>query len=191
MITLKKDKIPEVVNNLEEDNKVENNKLEMKKLTIIALLIFGTVGFANAQKLGHANFEEIVALLPERAQAEKEVQDLQKKLEGRLNSMVETYQKKVSEFENDTTMSQAMQASVAGEIQDLQRRIQEFQQTAYTEIETKQNELMAKMFEKVRTASIAVGEAEGYSYIFDASSGALLFAGGEDVTGKVKTQLGL
>ncbi|HKK40455.1 MAG TPA: OmpH family outer membrane protein, partial [Cryomorphaceae bacterium] len=118
-------------------------------------------------------------------------QELQQKLEGRLNKMVETYQGKVSEFESDTTMSQAMQASVAGEIQDLQKRIQEFQQTAYTEIETKQNELMAQMFEKVRAAAVAVGETDDYTYIFDASSGALLFAGGEDVTAKVKVQLGL
>jgi outer membrane protein len=149
------------------------------------------MGFANAQKLAHANFEEIVSLMPERAQAEKEIQELQQKLEGRLNSMVETYQQKVSEFESDTTMSQAMQASVAGEIQDLQRRIQEFQQTAYTEIETKQNELMGKMFEKVRTAAVAVGEKDGYTYIFDSSNGTLLYAGGEDITPKVKSQLGL
>jgi len=163
----------------------------MKKLSLIVLVILGTISFANAQKLGHANFEEIVSLMPERAAAEKEVQDLQKKLEGRLNSMVEAYQQKVAEFESDSTMSQAMQASVAGEIQDLQRRIQEFQQTAYTEIETKQNELMGKMFEKVRTAAVAVGEADGYTYIFDASNGTLLYAGGEDVTAKVKVQLGL
>lgn len=163
----------------------------MKKLIIAALLIFGATAYTQAQKLGHANFEEIVTLLPERAAAEKEIQDLQQKLEGRLNNMVETYQAKVAEFEADTSMSEAMQASVAGEIQDLQRRIQEFQQTAYTEIETKQNELMASMFEKVRVAAVAVGEADGYSYIFDASNGSLLFAGGEDVTPKVKVQLGL
>jgi outer membrane protein len=163
----------------------------MKKLIIAALLIIGSTAYAQAQKMGHANFEEIVTLLPERAAAEKTIQELQQKLEGRLNKMVETYQGKVSEFESDTTMSQAMQASVAGEIQDLQKRIQEFQQTAYTEIETKQNDLMASMFEKVRAAAVAVGEAEEYTYIFDASSGALLFAGGEDVTSKVKVQLGL
>ncbi|MCZ4407942.1 OmpH family outer membrane protein [Cryomorphaceae bacterium 1068] len=163
----------------------------MKKLIIAALLIIGATVSAQAQKLGHANFEEIVTLLPERAAAEKEIQELQLKLEGRLNKMVETYQAKVTEFESDTSMSEAMQASAAGEIQDLQKRIQEFQQTAYTEIETKQNELMAGMFEKVRVAAVAVGEAGGYTYIFDASNGSLLFAGGEDVTAKVKVQLGL
>ncbi|HKL39469.1 MAG TPA: OmpH family outer membrane protein [Cryomorphaceae bacterium] len=163
----------------------------MKKLIIAALLVIGATAYAQAQKMGHADFEEIVTLLPERATAEKTIQELQKKLEGRLNNMVETYQTKVAEFEADTTMSEGYQASVAAEIQDLQRRIQEFQQTAYTEIETKQNELMAEMFEKVRVAAVAVGETEGYTYIFDASSGALLFAGGEDVTAKVKAQLGL
>ncbi len=164
----------------------------MKKLVIITLVFLAAATATHAQKLGHANFEEIVAMLPERAQAEKEIQDLQAKLEGRLNSMVEAYQTKVTEFETDTTMSEAMQASVAGEIQDLQRRIQEFQQTAYTEIETKQNELMAAMFQKVREAAVAVGEANGYTYIFDAGpSSTVLYAGGEDVTSKVKTQLGL
>jgi outer membrane protein len=163
----------------------------MKKYILMTLVLFGSLSFATAQKFGHANFEEIVSLLPERAAAEKEIQDLQKKLEARLNSMVEAYQQKITELETDTTMSQAMQSSLAGEIQDMQRRIQEFQQTAYTEIETKQNELMSKMFQKVRTAAVAVGEANGFTYIFDASSGALLYAGGEDVTGKVKTQLGI
>lgn len=163
----------------------------MKKLIIAALLVIGSTAYVQAQKLGHANFEEIVTLLPERATAEKEIQDLQAKLEGRLNKMVETYQTKVAEFEADTTMSEGYQASVAAEIQDLQRRIQEFQQTAYTEIETKQNELMASMFEKVRMAAVAVGETDGYTYIFDASNGGLLYAGGEDITVKVKVQLGL
>jgi Skp family chaperone for outer membrane proteins len=60
----------------------------MKKLIIAALLVIGASSYAQAQKLGHANFEEIVTLLPERATAEKEIQDLQQKLEGRLNNMV-------------------------------------------------------------------------------------------------------
>lgn len=163
----------------------------MKKLILLAVLALGTFTFASAQKLGHANFEEIVALLPERAAAEKEVQELQKKLEDRLNSMVETYQGKIAEFESDSTMSQAMRTSLSSEIQDLQRRIQEFQQTAYAEIETKQNQLMSKMFERVRTAAKAVGEANDYKYILDSGAAAVLYAGGDDVTAQIKTQLGI
>lgn len=164
----------------------------MKKLIIIMAVFLGALTQAEAQKLGHANFEEIVTMLPERAESEKKVQELQQKLESRLSKMIETYQAKVAEFENDQEMSEAMKTSAAGEIQDLQRRIQEFQQTAYSEIETKQNELMAAMFKKVREAAAKVGAEQEYTYVFDSSSqGGLLYAGGEDITAKVKTELGI
>ncbi len=171
--------------------KSETNQ-SMKKLIIILALAMGSMTPALAQKFGHANFEEIITMLPERAEAEKKVQDLQQKLEKRLNSMVETYQAKIAEFENDPDMSDAMKTSAAGEIQDLQRRIQEFQQTAYTEIENKQTELMSGMFTKVREAANKVGKDEEYTYIFDSSSqGGLLYAGGEDITPRIKKELGL
>ncbi|MCA1750414.1 MAG: OmpH family outer membrane protein [Cryomorphaceae bacterium] len=164
----------------------------MKKLIIIMAVFLGALTQAEAQKLGHANFEEIVTMLPERAESEKKVQELQQKLENRLSKMIETYQAKVAEFENDQEMSAALKTSAQGEIEDLQRRIQEFQQTAYTEIETKQNELMAAMFKKVREAAAKVGAEEQYTYVFDSSSqGGLLYAGGEDITSKVKTELGI
>ncbi len=164
----------------------------MKKLLIILALAIGSFSQAQAQKFAHANFEEIITMLPERAEAEKKVQDLQKKLEARLQSMIETYQNKMQEFENDPDMSDAMKTSAAGEIQDLQRRIQEFQQTAYQEIETKQNELMAGMFKRVREASVKVGTDNTYTYIFDSSTqGGLLYAGGEDITGLIKKELGI
>ena len=36
-----------------------------------------------------------------------------------------------------------------------------------------------------------VGKAHGFTYIFDSSMGATLYNGGEDVTGLVKTKLGI
>lgn len=164
----------------------------MKKLIILSILAFGIMTESYAQKFGHANFEEIVSMLPERATAEKEVQELQKKLEGRLQSMYQTYQTKLNEIQSDTTLTQAESQSLGQEIQDLERRIQEFQQTAMSEIEVKQNELMGKMFTKVREAAGEVGAANEYTYIFDSSTnGSLLYAGGEDVTPLIKTQLGI
>ncbi|NEN21965.1 OmpH family outer membrane protein [Cryomorpha ignava] len=163
----------------------------MKRIILLAVLTIGVMTQSMAQKFGHANFEEIVSLLPERAAAEKEVQDLQKKLEARLNSMVEAYQTKTADFQSDTTLTSGMRTSLRNEIADMEKRIQEFQQTAYTEIENKQNELMSKMIDKVRAAAVEVGKADSYTYIFDASNGSLLYAGGEDVTPKIKTKLGI
>jgi len=163
----------------------------MKRIILLTVLTLGVMTHSMAQKFGHANFEEIVGLLPERATAEKEVQDLQKKLESRLNSMVETYQSKANDFQTDSTLTASMRLSLRNEIADMEKRIQEFQQTAYTEIETKQNELMGKMITKVRNAAVEVGKVGEYTYIFDSSNGMLLYAGGEDVTSKIRTQLGI
>jgi outer membrane protein len=164
----------------------------MKKLIVIAIAAIGLITQVQAQKLGHVNFEEVITMLPERAAAEKQVQELQKTLEARLSTMIEAYQSKVQAYEADQTSSQTMKTSAASEISDLQRRIQEFQQTAVTEIETKQNELMGVMLERVRTAAATVGKTGSYTYIFDSSNnGGVLYAGGEDVTPLVKKELGI
>lgn len=163
----------------------------MKRILLFAILTLGTLSPAMAQKFGHADFQSIVGLMPERAAAEKEVQELQKKLEERLNSMVQTYQEKTQEFQTDTTLSVSLRTSLRNEIADMEKRIQEFQQTAYTEIDAKQSELMGKIVDKVRAAAVQVGNDGSYTYIFDSSNGAILYAGGEDVTTKVKNQLGL
>ena len=105
--------------------------------------------------------------------------------------MIDTYLGKITEFESDTTLTPAVRRSLQSEIQDLQGRIQEFQQTATTEIQVKQNELMSAMFKRVQDAAGEVGKEGGYTYIFDSGSDAMLYAGGEDVTAKIKTQLGI
>lgn len=163
----------------------------MKRILLFAILSLAMTTVTMAQKFGHADFQTIVSLMPDRAAAEKEVQDLQKKLEGRLNSMVETYQEKMVNFQTDTTLTIAMRTSLRDQIADIEKRIQEFQQTAYAEIETKRSKLMGAIIDKVTNAAVEVGTEGGYTYIFDSSSAAILFAGGEDVTAKVKTKLGI
>ncbi len=163
----------------------------MKRILLFAILSIGIITPTMAQKFGHADFQSIVGLMPERAAAEKEVQDLQKKLEDRLNAMVATYQQKTQDFQTDTTLTVGMRTSLRNEIADMEKRIQEFQQTAYTEIENKQSELMGKIVDKVKAAAVKVGTDGTYTYIFDSSNGAILYAGGEDVTTKIKNSLGI
>lgn len=160
----------------------------------IAILIFVAAAFSvQAQKLGHTNVQDILMLMPERAEAEKQVQDLRKTLEKRLKTMTAEYEKKVNEFKASRgTMSPAVEESSIGEIQDLERRISEFQQTAQMEIQNKESELLEPMITKIENAIKKVGEENGYTYILDTSSGVVLFhGGGNDVTPKVKAELGL
>ena len=47
------------------------------------------------------------------------------------------------------------------------------------------------MIERVRKAIEEVGKEQGFTYIFDISTGVTVYNGGEDVTDMVKTKLGM
>lgn len=164
----------------------------MKKLIFALLLVAGTAVSGHAQKLGHTNIQELLMLLPERAEAEKSIQKLAKTLESRLSSMSAEYQQKVQIYQDEQTeMSATIRDSEARSIMELEERISEFQQNAQNEIQQKENELMAPMINRLTKAIELVGKDNEFTYIYDTSAGSILYKGGQDVTPLVKAQLEL
>jgi outer membrane protein len=47
------------------------------------------------------------------------------------------------------------------------------------------------LIEKIGKAIEDVAKEEGYSYVIDASTGVLLYRGGDDLTDKIKAKLGI
>lgn len=165
----------------------------MKKVLLALMLLMGATAGIQAQKLGHTNIQELLMLLPERAEAETKIQNLAKTLEGRLSAMSAEYQQKVQEYqEEQTEMSATIRDSEAQSIMELEQRISEFQQNAQKEIQEKENELLNPMIDRLEKAIKTVGDENGFTYIFDTSAGNILFkGGGEDVTPLVKEHLDL
>ncbi len=129
-------------------------------------------------------------LLPERADAEKKIQNLAQTLEKRLKAMTSEYQQKVQTYQNDQgEMSATIRESEARSIMELEQRINEFQQNAQNEIQQKENELLEPMITRLTKAIEQVGKDHGFLYILDTSSGTVLYKGGEDVTPLVKQHL--
>lgn len=164
----------------------------MKRVIIIIMLLTGAIFAADAQKLGHTNIQDLLMILPERAEAEKKIQKLAETLEKRLSAMTAEYQTKVQTYQNEQgEMSATIRDSEARSIMELEQRINEFQQNAQNEIQQKENELLNPMIERLTKAIEQVGKEHGFSYILDTSSGTVLYKGGEDVTPLVKQQLEL
>ncbi len=164
----------------------------MKKLVLALLIIAGASLGTQAQKLGHTNIQELLMLLPERAEAEQKIQKLAETLEGRLTSMSGEYQQKVQAYQNEQSeMSATIRESEARSIMELEERISEFQQNAQREIQQKEAELLNPMISRLTKAIETVGEENGYTYIFDTSSGNILYKAGEDVTPLVKQHLNM
>jgi len=154
----------------------------MKNALLVAFgLILATTVSAQTQKFGHIDSDALMALMPEKSQAEKEMEAFAKEFQGALEAMAKEYEGKVADYQ-----------SKVKEITDLERRIQEFQGQAQGEIQKKEQELLAPIIEKARKAIDAVATEKGYTYIFDNSTGVLLFAkDSENIIADVKAKLGL
>jgi len=170
----------------------------MRNLTrIIAVFLFvGITATVNAQtpKFGHIDLQALVQLMPERATAETEFLKFQSDLEEIFGEMQKDLQTKMSDFEalGDSASEIKRNAKVA-EIQDMQQRIQNYQQTANAQLQQKQTELLKPVFDKAEKTIEEVAKEKGLLYVFDIGSKVVLYKSNEslDVLPLVKTKLGI
>lgn len=159
---------------------------------LLSLLPFNMI--AQEVKLGHVNTQEILVAMPERATIEKKLSDLQSEMEKELLKMREEYTKKIKEYqEKQATMPETIKQARQSEIAEMEQRITNFQQTASSDLQKKQQELFAPIVEKVRKAITEVGNENKYLYIFDLSAQSIVYQSQNsvDLNPLVKKKLGL
>ena len=169
----------------------------MKKLLFVISFVFiagGLSSFAQTNaKLGYINSAELMQMMPGMDTVESKIKAHQETLEQTMQMMMQEYQTKGQEYQaNINTMSQIIRQSKESEISDLQQRIQQFQQTAERDIQLKRAELFNPVIESAQNAIAEVAKENGYTYIFDISTGALAFyENGDNVLELVKAKLGI
>ena len=166
-----------------------------KTIKLALLLILVAAGSMQAQnlKFGHINSTQLLSLMPETKVADSTLQKFGTSLESQLKTMTNEYQSKVSEFRaNEATMAEPIKEMKAKEINDLEQRIQDFQDSAQQSLQKKKEEIYTPIIKKAEDAIKGIAKEKGYSYIFDTSVGVVLFAQeSDDILPQVKTKLGL
>ena len=166
----------------------------MKKVLLAIALTLGLAGTATAQqKVGHINIQELLAMMPEQKSADDEIQKYAQQLENDLTEMQTEYQTKLQNAQtNQANWTQLQLQTKSEELQSLQQRIIEYQQSAQQDIQRKQYDLQVPIIEKIQNAINSVGKENGFAYIFDVSQGSVIYTeGGEDVMALVKAELGI
>ena len=148
----------------------------MKHLLTLFALVAGLSLSAQAQKFGHIDAQQLLLNLPERADAQVQIE---------LQTKYGEYQEKAA------TWPDAIRQQKERELQTLDAGLQEFAQTVQLDLSTMEESLLTPMIQRVQQAIEEVGKEHGFTYIFDSSMGATLYNGGEDVSSLVKTKLGL
>lgn len=164
----------------------------MKKALLILAVLF-TALTTQAQKIGHINSNELLSIMPGVAEITKELEAHKKTLETQLITMQQEYQAKVSEYEqNMNTWSDLIKQSKEQSIVDLEKRITEFTQVAQQDLQNKEQQLSEPLLKKAQDAIDAVAKANGYTYVFDTSSGTVLvFPDADNLLPLVKKYLGI
>lgn len=163
-----------------------------KALILLMAVIMAAPAFAQ-QKFGHIDSAALLEIMPEKAKAEKELEAFAAEFQSALEAMAKEYETKVAAFQQaEQGMIKTVRDTKVREISDLERRIQEFQQQAQEEIGKKEQEVLTPIIDKARKAIDEVAVEKGYTYVFDASLGVLLYAkDSDDVMADVKSKLGL
>ena len=166
----------------------------MKKAYLILAILAISLGL-QAQtpvKLGHLNTQELLQMMPERADAEAKLNTLSTQLEQRLKVLSTEYQNKIQGFQAlaPETPESTVQ-DMRGEIMELEKRITDFRTNAQNDLVKKEEELVQPMIEKLQKAIDEVGAENGFTYIFDLSTGSVVYQNSDDITALVKTKLGI
>jgi outer membrane protein len=170
----------------------------MKTITVkvVLLAMFGLLTTAaSAQKFGHMNYGNLLSSLKETRTADSLLVATRTQMLAKAETMAKAFEVKYIAFNKDVqsgTLSRVQQQEREGALRKEQETLQQFDQQMQADLGKKRDELLKPIIDKVQAAIQAVGKEGGYQFIFDTSSGSMLFAlPTDDVDPLVRKKLGI
>ena len=165
------------------------------KLSLVAAVLVMCGNAASAQKFGTINVQELIMAMPDRDSAVSKLQKFEEELGNQMETIqVELNTKYLDYQKKQDSMTVSVRQLKEKELDDLQRRMQEFQQVAQQDYQKMQQDLMTPVITKAQDAIKRVGKAQGLTFVFDVSSGGVIYqdeATVVDILPMVKQDLGI
>ncbi|MBN2664658.1 MAG: OmpH family outer membrane protein [Bacteroidales bacterium] len=162
-----------------------------KNFIVVLLLIVGTISL-SAQKIAYVHRDSVLLSMPEMIDAQNQLNAFISQVQTELQTMQNDYQTKVTAFNNNVdSLSTVVKNNKVAEIQDLERRIQDFQVQAQTEYLEKQKQLLVPIQNKFDDALEKVRKAGGYDVIMNVSADVLYVNPKFVITDEVFTELNI
>jgi outer membrane protein len=165
------------------------------KIALLCILFVFASNVTKAQKIGHLNSGNIIALMPEAAKADSGLVLYRNDLVAQGDSVSKVFEKEYKTFVeayNAGTLTQVQVQKRQEELQKMQQMLQNYGQEIETRVQNVRRQLLQPILAKLDEAIQAIGKESGYTIIFDTSNGSTLYAqDSDDVAALVKTKLGL
>ncbi len=165
-------------------------KNSVKKVALVIASV-GCLTFANAQKTAHLSLDSLISMMPETKTAKDAAQNYLKGIEAEVLGMQTELETKYKDYlEKEATMAEPVKQNKQQDLNQLQKRIEDFRQQAQQDYQRKYGELTAPIMEKAKKGIDAVAKEGGYKYVLDTSTGLVLYSeAGEDILLAVKKKL--
>jgi outer membrane protein len=164
-----------------------------KAILMVGIVLAGQGVVAQNLKFGHINSTELIQSMPEFDSAQVKLEKLRKDLVNHFDMMSAEFNAKYDEYlKSSKTLSDIVRQIKEQELNDMNRRIQDFQSAIQTQLQEKQAEFFQPVYEKAEKAIKDTGRQNGFFYIFDISQGSLLYFNetlSTDITALVKAKL--
>ena len=167
-------------------------KNTLKLVVVVVVTIIGSLT-ANAQKIAHINLDSLISLMPESKTAQQAVLDYSKQLQQQVETMQTELQGKYEKYQAESAnMAPIVKQSVEAELNDLNKRIGDFQQQAQQEYQKKSAELSKPVYDKAKKAIDQVAKENSYKYVLDTSTGLVIYnEPADDIIALVVKKLGI
>lgn len=168
--------------------------MKINKTFVLLFGILVSLSVFGQQKIGHINSRELLSLMPESDSAQKKLEEVAKQNQLAYEEMTVEFNKKLEEYQqNFETYTDLVKATKEADLQDMQRKIEVFQQTMQEDMRREEMKLMQPIQEKAVNAVNEVAEEQGYTYIIDSGLGVIVYTGDDasDILPLVKAKLGL
>ena len=167
---------------------------KLLKVALVAVCIVFAGNLAKAQsKIGYVAVDQIVDQMPETKAAITTITAYQKQFVDELTKMNNALQSAGQAYQAQrATMTDAVRTAKESELNDMQKRMNDYQNTAQQQVQAKQAEIGKPIIEKVRAAVAQVAKEKGYAYVINSSQTDLVVSpAGDDLSTEVKAKLGL
>lgn len=168
----------------------------MKKIistTFLAAAIICSISATAQLKVAHISLDSLLKNMPESDTARKVGQSYYQQLETTIESMQKELQQKYQDYQaNQATYTGIVKQNKEQELQDLNTRIQSFQQQAQSSLQRFNDSLTRPIINKAKMAITAVAKEHQYKYVLDTSSGIVLYSeDSDDIFALVAEKLGI
>ena len=137
-------------------------------LLIAAMAIVSVAATAQNLKFAYVDMNELIMLMPEMDEARKQMETAELEAQETYGAMVEEYQTKAQQYQQKAeSWTPTIRESKAAELQQIEMRIQEFNQAISQELQQTQQMLQMPIVEKAQKVVNELAKAKGVAFVAD------------------------